>query len=178
MLSRYWAVYRNRWTHHFRRKFGLVTSRKGDMELFQEFLAMMRDREADFTQTFHELLGKSLDFLKQESLDHGSIWSLPRVYRHRNYKQWVRKYGERVQLENVPDLKRWQVMNQVNPGYVLRNWIAQLAIEEAEKGNYTTLQVVQKSLQNPFEPNHLAEKMGFSEPPPSWSWGLKVSCSS
>jgi len=47
-------------------------------------------------------------------------------------------------------------MNQVNPKYVLRNYMAQLAIDDADKGDYTLIDELYTMLQKPYDeqPEH------------------------
>jgi uncharacterized protein YdiU (UPF0061 family) len=45
----------------------------------------------------------------------------------------VYQYLNRLQQESLTDTDRKAAMNQVNPKYVLRNYMSQLAIEAAEK---------------------------------------------
>ena len=47
---------------------------------------------------------------------------------------WLRGYRSRVRADGTPDAERRQRMNAVNPKYVLRNYLAQLAIDKAEAG--------------------------------------------
>lgn len=69
-------------------------------------------------------------------------------------------------------------MCQVNPRYVLRNWMAQSAIEKAEKDDFSEVQFLLKVLQNPYIINEEAEEKGYADPPPEWSYTIRVSCSS
>ena len=76
--------------------------------------------------------------------------------------------------------------------YVLRNWIAQQAIEKAEKGDYSEVQRVLKLLEHPFSDIIAAEiaedsnkdeaacsrTLLYDGPVPAWAAGLCVSCSS
>ena len=76
--------------------------------------------------------------------------------------------------------------------YILRNWIAQQAIDKAEKGDYSEVQRVLKLLEHPFSDDiaaQLAEESSgddaacsrallYDGPVPSWAAGLCVSCSS
>ena len=67
-------------------------------------------------------------------------------------------------------------MNKSNPKYILRNYLAQKAIEEAEKGNFAELEKLLEVLKTPFE-----EKKDFEElaqDPPDWGRKLEISCSS
>jgi uncharacterized protein YdiU (UPF0061 family) len=78
----------------------------------------------------------------------------------------------------LTDRERKRRMCEVNPRYVLRNWIAQSAIEKAEKDDFSEVQFLIKVLQRPFTMNEEAEKRGYADPPPKWSCTIRVSCSS
>ena len=77
--------------------------------------------------------------------------------------------------------------------YVLRNWIAQNAIQKAESGDYSEVQRVLKLLEQPFSDdaasllNHSAQAaagqvcerpLQYDGPVPQWAKRLCVSCSS
>ncbi|XPE53355.1 protein adenylyltransferase SelO family protein [Shigella flexneri] len=53
------------------------------------------------------------------------------------FDDWFARYRERLQQDEVSDIDRQQLMQSVNPALVLRNWLAQRAIEAAEKGDMT-----------------------------------------
>ncbi|KAL7878663.1 hypothetical protein AOLI_G00096370 [Acnodon oligacanthus] len=70
---------------------------------------------------------------------------------------WIKQYRQRLarECEGVSDVKmmqeeRVQVMDSTNPRVVLRNYIAQNAIEAAENGNFSEVQRVLKVLEKPF----------------------------
>ncbi len=59
---------------------------------------------------------------------------------------------------------------------MLRNWIAELAIQKARAGDFSELAAVQDCLSRPYD-----EQPGYARyaaPPPDWAAGLAVSCSS
>lgn len=76
------------------------------------------------------------------------------------WRQWLRKYQARLwkEIEDVSEQEeimrikseRLKVMNLNNPKYILRNYIAQKAIEMAEKGDYSEAQRVLKLLEDPY----------------------------
>ncbi|KAL0968481.1 hypothetical protein UPYG_G00267410 [Umbra pygmaea] len=78
--------------------------------------------------------------------------------RHReDWAAWIKSYRKRlaVELEGQSDIQELQeervkVMETTNPRYVLRNYIAQNAIEAAENGDFTEVQQVLKVLEKPF----------------------------
>jgi uncharacterized protein YdiU (UPF0061 family) len=76
--------------------------------------------------------------------------------------EWLEKYRARLQQEDRPHAARRDAMNKVNPLYVLRNWLAQLAIDDAEQGANARLEELLDVLKNPYteQPGkaHLAAK--------------------
>jgi uncharacterized protein YdiU (UPF0061 family) len=65
-------------------------------------------------------------------------------------------------------------MDVVNPKYVLRNYMSQMAIDEADKGNYTLIDALFQLLKKPYETQPEQEKW-FSKRP-EWARN-KVGCS-
>jgi uncharacterized protein YdiU (UPF0061 family) len=67
-------------------------------------------------------------------------------------------------------------MDAANPRYVLRNYLAQQAIEQAEQGDYGEVDRLLAVLSRPYE-----EQPGmaaYAAEPPDWGRALAVSCSS
>ncbi|KAK7505820.1 hypothetical protein BaRGS_00003091 [Batillaria attramentaria] len=178
ILLSYGDHYRSRFMDIFRRKLGLETEAGEDDEnLVAVLLRMMSDTKADFTMTFRELGEISVD-----ELEHGEIapkfWSLIELSSHAWFGGWVRLYTKRLQLENQPDERRRALMCSSNPRYILRNWIAQVAVEATEKNNFSVVNKLYKIFQKPFTYQEEAEEMGLASQPPYWASHLKVSCSS
>jgi uncharacterized protein YdiU (UPF0061 family) len=67
-------------------------------------------------------------------------------------------------------------MHGVNPKYVLRNYLAQAAIEKAQNGDFSEVSKLLAILERPFDeqPEHEA----YAALPPDWASHLEVSCSS
>lgn len=91
---------------------------------------------------------------------------------------WIKRYKRRLWLEVQG--KDWQqvseartaLMNSNNPKYILRNYIAQNAIEKAENGDLSEVLKVHQLLKKPFE-----EQPGFEsyeDLPPDWASELCV----
>jgi len=67
-------------------------------------------------------------------------------------------------------------MRRANPVYVLRNHMAEMAIKQAQSGDYSEVQRLHRLLQTPFDEQPGAEAdAGF---PPDWATSIEVSCSS
>jgi uncharacterized protein YdiU (UPF0061 family) len=67
-------------------------------------------------------------------------------------------------------------MNHVNPKYVLRNYLAQTAIEKAQHKDFSEIDRLFKVLETPFTEQPTMES--YALPPPNWGKHLAVSCSS
>lgn len=61
--------------------------------------------------------------------------------------------------------ERQSLMNSVNPKFILRNWLAQRVIEQAERGDYDAVRTLQQVLRRPFDEQPLFEE--YARPPPS-----------
>ena len=76
--------------------------------------------------------------------------------------------------ETLDDRERKTVMNKVNPKYVLRNYMAQMAIDEANKGKFDLIQEIHQLLKKPYDDQNDMEKWFTKRP----EWARhKVGCS-
>lgn len=67
-------------------------------------------------------------------------------------------------------------MRAINPKYILRNYMAQTAIQRAQQGDYTEVDRLLKILHSPFDEHPDAEE--YAGLPPDWASDIEVSCSS
>ncbi len=87
---------------------------------------------------------------------------------------WLTTYQQRIRLENVSHDERKRQMNQVNPKYVLRNYMAQIAIEAADKGDYSLIHELHEMLKLPYAEQPEYQRWFAKRP----EWALeKVGCS-
>ena len=86
--------------------------------------------------------------------------------------------GRDFEKENKSDEERLEMMQKTNPRYILRNWMAQRAIEMAEEDDFSEVQFLLGLFRNPYKVNKSAEEKGYASKPPGWSKRLSVSCSS
>jgi serine/tyrosine/threonine adenylyltransferase len=80
---------------------------------------------------------------------------------------WLRRYVARVQEDGTADAVRRQRMNLANPKFVLRNYVAQLAIDAAEKGDGSVVMELLDVLRRPFDEHPGQER--FAEKRPEWA---------
>lgn len=149
-----------------RRKLGLFTQEKGDNDLLNQLFALMAREGSDYTRTFRMLSvteQHSADSpLRDEFIDRAS------------FDSWFAQYRARLQQETVDDAVRREEMQKANPAMVLRNWLAQRAIDAAEKGDISELERLHTALRDPFSDR----SDDYVARPPDWGRRLEVSCSS
>ena len=125
----------------FSAKLGLITKNRADVSLISQLEQTLELVETDMT-IFFRLLSE-ID--KQSTSDAALEYLQPAFYNVAQleptiitqWKDWLSQYLFRLQQETVDDSYREKIMKQVNPKYVLRNYMAQLAIDAADQGDYT-----------------------------------------
>lgn len=90
------------------------------------------------------------------------------------WKTWMSSYITTIANENLSDEERKAQMNLINPKYVLRNYMAQLAIDDANKGNYKLIDELYQMLKQPYEEQPKYEKWFAKRP--DWARD-KIGCS-
>jgi uncharacterized protein YdiU (UPF0061 family) len=82
---------------------------------------------------------------------------------------WGARYLHRLEREPRPEAARQAAMDTVNPKYVLRNHLAQQAIERAADGDFSEVRQLHELLRHPYdEQPALARYAGH---PPEWGAG-------
>jgi serine/tyrosine/threonine adenylyltransferase len=152
-----------------RRKLGLLEQQDDDAQLIQATLALLQANKADFTLFFRYLATIDTD---QRCRDLMLDWV--------TFDTWRVKYLARLKSEKTSAGLRRSTMLSANPAYVLRNHLAEQAIQLArgDKGevNYSEISRLLKVLESPFSES--VEFEAYGELPPSWASELSVSCSS
>lgn len=82
----------------------------------------------------------------------------------RRFVDWLTAYANRVAQDGTQDDVRREKMNLVNPKYVLRNYIAQLAIDKAEAGDDSMVHQLLEVLRNPYDDQPQHEELAAKRP--------------
>lgn len=166
MLDEYQQVLLTQYGKLLRSKLGLFTEQRGDNELLNALFALMAREGSDYTRTFRMLSAteqhSASSPLRDEFIDRGA------------FDTWFSDYRARLQSEQIDDAERQRRMKAVNPTLVLRNWLAQRAISDAEKGDTQELERLHQALRDPFSDR----SDDYVSRPPDWGKHLEVSCSS
>jgi uncharacterized protein YdiU (UPF0061 family) len=151
-------------------KLGLATNQDGDRELIDATFKLMQDNHADFTLFFRKLGELRIDAPEQDA-------PVRDLFIDRDaFDAWAQKYRTRLRSEQSADAARREAMMRTNPKYVLRNYLAQVAIERAQNGDYTEVAKLLAVLEHPFDEQ--LQNESYAALPPDWASHLEVSCSS
>ncbi len=160
-----------------RSKLGLQIEDKNDAKLIEELEDCLLLSETDMT-IFFRLLSNYRISDKNEGLKkvHKAFYKPIEISDAiaQKWKGWFMSYDQRLQLEQLTDQERQNKMNLVNPKYVLRNYMAQLAIDEADKGNYSLINKLFELLKTPYDEQ--PENKEWFAKRPDWA-RHKVGCS-
>lgn len=70
---------------------------------------------------------------------------------HKRWSDWLMSYATVLKEDGRTDDERLIDMKSVNPKFIFRNYLAQLAIDDIEAGNTTILEQLHDVLRNPFD---------------------------
>ena len=141
-----------------------------DRALFDAMFSLMQANSVDFTLFFRRL--SSL-----RAADASGDLALRDLFLDRPaFDAWAEQYRSRLRAEASDDAARQRAMNAVNPKYVLRNYLAQVAIEKAQNKDFTEVARLLSVLQRPYDEQPEYEQ--YAALPPDWASHLEVSCSS
>ena len=154
-------------------KLGLLTVQDDDSKLIDHLFSIMQSSQVDFTLFF-----RRLGDLQQNALDTPAADApLRDLFIDRTlFDGWAAQYRQRLQRESRSELQRRLAMHAVNPKYVLRNHLAQVAIEKAQRKDFSDVATLLTILSQPFDDQ--PEYDDYAALPPDWASQLEVSCSS
>jgi uncharacterized protein YdiU (UPF0061 family) len=173
-LQVYGDGYKQGWQAMMAQKLGLKAFEEDtDLPLTNELDKVLRLVETDMTIFYRKLA----DLAPAEGQDdHSLLAPLRSAYyqpeglteqHQRQICDWLRAYLQRVARDGLSTEQRRQRMHAVNPKYVLRNYLAQMAIDKAEAGDHSLVSELLQVMRQPY-----AEQPGneaFAEKRPDWA---------
>ena len=169
-LANYANSFTTKWAELMRKKFGFITPHETDKALTDDFFTLLQNNHADFTLSFRAL--SAVD--NHSTTNDNALLDL--FIDREALKAWLERYRERLNLESSDASDRHARMQATNPKYILRNYLAQNAIEKAQNNDFSEIAKLLAILEKPFDeqPEHEA----YAALPPDWAKHLEVSCSS
>jgi serine/tyrosine/threonine adenylyltransferase len=168
ILEEFQKLYFNDYIDMMRNKLGLTLKSKEDIKLIKELETVLQLSETDMTIFFRELgcVKKcytpgcgiaTIDdaFYRPEEIKKEIL---------KKWESWFKKFIYRLNEEVEIDEHRKMQMNKVNPKYVLRNYMAQVAIDAANKDDYSIIDELHELLKNPYDEQPQFEKWYVKRP--------------
>lgn len=162
----------------FLSKLGIFTSTENDSKLIEGLETVLQLSETDMTIFF-----RNLNRIRKPDTSEMAIEKIQDAFYIPeeiagdildSWKKWFSVYLQRLQTETLSDEERAAKMNQINPKYVLRNYMSQLAIDAADQEDYSLIGELYSLLQKPYDEQPEFEKWFVKRP--DWARS-KVGCS-
>jgi uncharacterized protein YdiU (UPF0061 family) len=169
-LEIYKSAYDGKLDELLHAKLGLKSKQPDDAALIDAMFALMQNNHVDFTLFFRRLGDLQLENPAADEPLRDLFIDRPA------FDAWAVQYRTRLRHEASTDASRRAAMHAVNPKYVLRNYLAQVAIEKAQNKDFSEVGKLLAVLEKPFDEQ--AENEQYAQLPPDWASELEVSCSS
>jgi uncharacterized protein YdiU (UPF0061 family) len=141
------------------KKLGLLESIERDKDLIESLENLMQSSNVDMT-VFYRLLADLTEDMSSSVFDGWNVLNQlksafyePDTFSEKqldDWNEWLMAYTRRLSLQEDNPQARKHRMDKVNPKYVLRNYMAQLAIEKAEQGDYSLKSELFDLIQHPY----------------------------
>jgi uncharacterized protein YdiU (UPF0061 family) len=149
------------------RKLGLAQCRDGDLESMQSLLELMHQGEIDMTLFFRGLADLDVSRPSLEPLEEAFYDPQMRGQVAPALLEWLTRYCARVGEDSLaPDARR-ALMNAANPRFVLRNYLAQQAIDRAQAGDESGIAELLEVMRRPYDEQPGRE--AFAARRPDWA---------
>ncbi|MFY9341989.1 MAG: YdiU family protein [Planctomycetota bacterium] len=159
-LSEYQRVYGDEATRRFGTKLGLTfDSPRGDGELLQQMFQWLSAEPIDMTLFFRALSALVSATTAPRELPatvRAAFYGPVSVAHAAAGVAWLQRWWQRVRADGREPAAIAAAMDRTNPKYVLRNWLAQEAIDAAHGGDFGKVHRLLAVMAKPFDeqPEH------------------------
>ena len=181
ILDEYKNDYHQSYLKMMTNKIGIQQHKDSDRKLIGDLENALQLTETDMTIFFRNLADLKEDFqidddfaflsmIKEAFYDFENVTEEIKLI----WKAWFIDYKKRLGEERITDLVRSENMKAINPKYVFRNYMAQLAIDKADNGDFKLISEFYDLLKKPYDDQPEYEKWYAKRP----EWARhKVGCS-
>ncbi|MGY8869638.1 MAG: protein adenylyltransferase SelO [Pseudomonadales bacterium] len=170
VLDEYKDLYVKAYTQQMRLRLGWLSEQEDDEVLIDQLIRLATVQRIDLNRFLRDLcdLQSNNDTTLHQCLSH---FSDPIAATN-----WLLAYTQRTEQEGTDFTSRQQQMRSVNPCYLLRSYMLEEAIREANNGDYRLVNTLQSVVRYPFDAKD--EYARYAGQPPEWAGGISLSCSS
>jgi uncharacterized protein YdiU (UPF0061 family) len=166
-LQRYADVFAKTDRDNIALKLGLRECRNEDMELMQSLHGLMHAAEVDMTLFFRALADIDLAAPSLASLRPAFYDEVKMCRSEADFCAWLARYAARIAADGSTGAARRARMHAANPKFVLRNFLAQQAIDRAERGDETGIAELLDVMRHPYDEQPGREQ--FAQRRPDWA---------
>ncbi len=166
-LKHYSDSYTMAYRNNIAAKLGLRECGDEDLVLMEDLQALMQSAEIDMTLFFRALADVDVRTPTLEPFNDVFYDPVKRGKAQSELIAWLALYGTRTRRDEMPADDRRARMNEANPCYVLRNYLAQEAIDRAEQGDASGIDELLDVLRRPYEEQAGCEH--FVKRRPDWA---------
>jgi uncharacterized protein YdiU (UPF0061 family) len=159
-ISEYPELYRSYWLAGMRAKLGIYNKEEQDEALIGDLLNIMKEHEADFTNTFRALT--------YDTLENTDLAKKP------EFSKWNERWQERLSRQEQSNESSKHLMQKSNPMVIPRNHRVEEALEAAVEGDYSVMERLLDVLSRPYE--HSPEQTEYCKLPEPTSRPYRTFC--
>lgn len=160
--------------HNIARKLGLAECDETALSLMREVQAWMHKAEVDMTIFFRTLGDHEADALRPELFANAFYDPAKRDAHADELSAWLQRYRARVASDTFDAATRRETMRLANPKFILRNWLSQRVIEQAEAGDERGIAELLDVMRYPYDEQPGRDE--FAGKRPDWARN-KAGCS-
>jgi uncharacterized protein YdiU (UPF0061 family) len=136
IIDNFQNIYEEKWLNMMRDKLGLFGKDQNDQKLINDLLSWMEINNADYTNTFCNLMNVNIEYKK--------------VYEDQKFINWVKIWEKRVLMNNNLKEKSLDLMRNTNPTVIPRNHKVEEALNAANKDNIEVINKLLNVLSKPY----------------------------
>ncbi len=136
IIDNFQNIYEEKWLNMMRDKLGLFGKDQNDQKLINDLLSWMEINNADYTNTFCNLMNVNIEDKK--------------VYEDQKFINWVKIWKKRVLMNNNLKEKSLDLMRNTNPTVIPRNHKVEEALNAANEDNIEVINKLLNVLSKPY----------------------------
>ena len=136
IIDNFQNIYEEKWLNMMRDKLGLFGKDQNDQKLINDLLSWMEINNADYTNTFCNLMNVNIEDKK--------------VYEDQKFINWVKIWEKRVLMNNNLKEKSLNLMRNTNPTVIPRNHKVEEALNAANEDNFEVMNKLLNILNKPY----------------------------
>jgi uncharacterized protein YdiU (UPF0061 family) len=161
VLSEYIKTYYAHWLTGMRAKLGIFNEESEDEVLIADFLTIMKEYDADYTNTFRAL---ALD-------EYGEL----ELFNKPEFIAWNERWQERLGRQEQSKEASHELMRNTNPSVIPRNHRVEEALEAAvQRDDYSVMERLLDILADPYA--HSKEQKEYTTLPPETPGSYQTFC--